>query len=233
MNKLEGYGFKALVFDLLKETVTNEIRASFQKISNVLNKRGYDCDKFMVRRAIEKLESEGKIARKSDNRGTYITLLYDFSNFKKTHAIKQCPTIVYEIYNRMKYNHVGKANAISMEELSRQFNISERKTRGIVRKINNRGYTLKNGATFKRKIIGDVNGYYMVETIGEAKHYMHIKKIKMQSAIDEFKIGAEDLNLDNQMKFPISDFEGTIVKSISDDLKNNKENLDKKIEWDD
>lgn len=39
--------------------------------------------------------------------------------------------IVYRVYDEMK-NHVGKENAITAEELSAYFDISERRKRGLL-----------------------------------------------------------------------------------------------------
>jgi len=129
-----------------------------------------------------------------------------------------CPTIAYDIYSNMKMVHVGENNAISMSELSLQYDISERKLRQIIFNINNRLYTLKNGNTFKRKILGDNNGYYVVANDLEVNRYLNKYKHKLIEAAKVLRIGIEDFGRDEQMKLKISEFENDLVKSISDDL---------------
>ena len=136
----------------------------------------------------------------------------------KSQEPTSCPTLVYDIYNNMKMLHVGEDNAVSMSELSLQYDISERKLRQIIFNINNRLYTLKNGNTFKRKILGDNNGYYVVANDLEVNRYLNKYTHKLIEAAKVLRIGIEDFGRDEQMKLKISEFENDLVKSISDYL---------------
>lgn len=67
--------------------------------------------------------------------------------------VKHHAPMVYAVYSELK-NHIGKANAISAEELSNQFNIGERELREVISTIRKSGEL--------RKIIGSCNkGYYI------------------------------------------------------------------------
>ena len=136
----------------------------------------------------------------------------------KSQEPTSCTTIVYDIYNNMKMLHVGEDNAVSMNNLSTKFDISDRKLRQIVFNINNRLYSLKNGNTFTRKIMGDNNGYYIVSNDIEKKRYLNKYKHKLIEAVKTLKIAHQDFGLDEQFKLKLSEFENEIVKSISDDL---------------
>ena len=125
----------------------------FAKFLNSKFKTEYTKDQ--VRHSFDRLIDNGKIERQAIGKYMYTRPTKQVVITQKTHEIiqEQISTkhLVYAFYNKFKVSHVGTNSAISMKDIAEYFDISERKVRDIVKRINYRGFVLANGETFKRK----------------------------------------------------------------------------------
>lgn len=62
--------------------------------------------------------------------------------------------LVYRVYDELKTNHVGQANAIQAPDLAFKFGISERKLRSVINEI-------RNSTVLEKLVASDENGYYV------------------------------------------------------------------------
>jgi len=195
------------------------LMASNKVFAIELNKLGVACDEYVVNDAIKRLVNNGDIVRTWNGR-FFLTrpLNHDTVISYREKKIEQAPPLSYQVYNYFKENGVGLVNAINMVNLAEWFRVSDREIRQVIYNINFRVYSLKNGGTFKRKIYGDTNGYYMVSNDRERKKMRNARVLKLLNAVKELNILDEDFALDNQYKIPLSEFETDIIKSISDDI---------------
>lgn len=221
MKQLETLAFDEMLLLVIKEEYHNTpLMASYEVFAKFMQNRDIDCDRYIVKLSLERLQEKGKISHKWNGKYFLTTPLKQISVNVKTHIdnIQDCTPIAYNIYDYCKMWAVGESNAISMKVLSDKFGISNRELRDIIYKINYRGYTLKNGATFKRKIYGSNNGYFMIENVREWKRLRSNRVNKLLNAVKELTILDEDYGVDNQYKLKLSEYSKELEKSLSDDL---------------
>ena len=221
MKTLETLAFDEMLLLLIKQTYSGTpLMGSYQQFADLMTSKDIECDRQVVRRSLERLQEQGKISHKWNGKYFLTTPLKQISVNVKPHIdnIQDCTPIVYQIYDYFKMCCVGEINAISMEYIASKYNVSEREVRDIIDKINFRGYTLKNGSTFKRKVFGNNKGYYMIANANEWKQMRHKRVLKLLNAVKELSILDEDFGLDNQYKLKLSEYSKELEKSLSDDL---------------
>lgn len=225
--QLHTIGLEQVILSLFKEASNNKIRASLSIISDLLNQRGTNTTKDKVRHAIDNLIQDGKIARKEDVQGGYLTVLDNIDDLLTTHREKRnvrtpATPVVYKMYDYMKdFYHNGYF--VSMADLAKYLNISEREVRRIKKGINKGLYELKNGRTFKRKILGNNKGYTLVSNEQQRKEARWIILNKFYDALDELRVFDDSTNNHDQLYFDMRTAEINITKSISDDLEREEE----------
>ena len=193
------------------------MRKSKHDLINVLAEQ-LNRPRHEIQEEFEQLLQDGKVLAYQDGMYYRVSIAKPKKPIQAKVESIEAPPIAYKIYKHFKDSFVGLGNARKMADIAAWYGISERELRDIIYRINFRGYNLKNGNTFTRKILGDVNGYYMVANEEEKKHFRSIRVKKLLSAVKELKITDEDFGHDNQFKLSLSEFEKELVKSVSDDL---------------
>jgi len=178
--------------------------------------------KDQIRHSFDRLMQEGKNERRAIGKYMYTRPTKQIAITQKPHDNKQdkilCTPLVYNIYNKFKTSHVGANSAISMRDLANYFAISERKVRDIINRINYRGFNLKNDETFKRKIFGSENGYYMISNNVEKRAMRNMIVTRLLKQVECLEIFDQDINIDNQIKFDFNTMKAKLTKSISNDI---------------
>ena len=67
---------------------------------------------------------------------------------------KKHDSLVYRVYDYLRDNHVGQANAIKGADLAARFGTDRRSLRNIIREI-------RNSDTLEKLVAGDESGYYV------------------------------------------------------------------------
>jgi len=219
---LSTIGLEVLVLTLFKRSSDNKVRASLQVIADILTNEGSKTTKDQVRYAIDELLEQGKITRHQDGAGLYYSVVADTEALLKLHRgnrdIKTTATpIIYRMYD-LFHDQYNNGHYVSMEDLSKLLNISQREVRKIKRGINKESYILKNGRTFKRKILGNNKGYTFISDEKERKEARYIIVNKILEAVDELRIFDNAMNNHDQLYYDMRNMELSITKSISDDI---------------
>jgi len=234
MKKLETLAFDQMLLTIIRGLYDYEPLAfGYGQFQKELEAKGVECDRHQVRRSLERLSLDKKIAHKWNGKNFLTRPLEQIVVEEETHTafINEKPKAVtpevWGIYKHLKDTAVGVDNAVSMQSLAKQFNISERKVRKIIEGINFNGYILdkkfndniwiKDG-TFMRLIMGDNNGYYLVSNKDEIKTIQKRYNMDLYVASIKRKIIRQKLGLDNQSKLTIGEFERDYEKTVSDDL---------------
>ena len=221
MKTLEILAFDQFLLNMIKEAYHNDpLRGGYGVFAKVLNEKGIECDRHQVRRSLERLSKQRLIAHKWNGKYFETVPITQVPIIVKTHTRKEptpaTPT-VYRFYELFKdFYHNG--NYGTMEKLSKLLEVSPREVRRIKKLFNTRGYTLKNGNTFKRKVLGNNKGYTLISSEKEKKEARWIIVNKLLEAVEELTIFDEDMNLDDQLSYDTRTFKTKVVKSISNDL---------------
>ena len=205
------------IYNIIKQSKTNVQSKSRQHLIDKLA-QGLKLPTSEIKAELEELENNGHIKPSWDGKYYTVQVVERKETKHKDTEIVQAPPIAYKIYNYFKESCVGVGNAQSMSDIATWFGVSERELRDIIYRINFRGYTLKNGVTFTRKIKGDNKGYFMIANEEEKKQFRSKRVRKLLNAVKELKITDEDFGHDNQFKLSLSEWEKDLVKSISTDL---------------
>lgn len=117
----------------------------------------------------------------------------------KADSVKHHAPIIYQLYEELK-SHVGKGNAISAEELSGKFGMTERDLRECISEIRN--------STELEKIIGSCNGGYFICTEDEFKRSNNRLLSMAFSLLRTARANSRKAGLDGQFKMALGDFYG-------------------------
>lgn len=232
MKQTKELDFRQSLWELIYSTESHysmdkSKSASLVKLSNHMIAKGFvESDTNKVNSALEELILLNKIQRKWD--GTYYitTALIPVVMNKETNAFFvdespiECPPSGYKVYDYFVENKiVGKRNGQHMESVANRLDMTERTLRGIIERINFRGYNLKDGSTFTRKIVGHlVYGYFLAENAEEEDYLIGTYDKKLYKASRKSRILREDFGRDQQMVAKLSKFGRDMIKSRSNDL---------------
>lgn len=115
--------------------------------------------------------------------------------------------IVYRVYDEMK-NHVGKENAITAEELSAYFDISERKLRDIIK-------TIRRSRELE-KVIGSYNGGYFICTKQEVERANNRLLSQAFSLLKTANANEKKAGMNGQMKLKLGNFYKDTYESLGE-----------------
>ena len=202
-------------------------QSSLEKISAHMIAIGFtDSNSHMVDSALENLILKNKIHRKWN--GTYyittalipVVINKEPNDFFVDESPIECTPTSYKVYDYFVKNAiVGKRNGQHMESVAKRLDLTERTLRGIIERINFRGYNLKDGSTFTRKIVGHLTyGYFLAENAEEEDYLIGTYDKKLYKASRKSRILREDFGRDQQMVAKLSKFGRDMIKSRSNDL---------------
>lgn len=227
MKRLETVAFDQMLLMIIKENYKGTpLLGSRQQFADFLNGKDVECDRDIVRRSLERLQANNLISHKWT--GKYFetkpipqVAIKETAHRKEKKEPVLATSLVYRFYDLFK-DFYHDNNYVTMEKLASMLNVSKREIRSMKRLFNMRGYSLKNGNTFKRKILGNNNGYTLISNESQKKEARWIIVNKLLEAVDELEIFDEDMNLDDQLSYDTRTFKTKLTKSISNDLDKEK-----------
>lgn len=111
---------------------------------------------------------------------------------------KKHEPVVYQLYDYLKTNHIGKANAILGRDLSAKFNFSERKLRYYVRQIRE--------STELSKVVLTCNRGYYIPTREEGINDVKRQYSQAFSTLKIARLMEKKAELDGQEKLPLGKY---------------------------
>lgn len=221
MTELEVLAFDQMLLIVIREAYNGTpLMGGYGAFSEIMNEKGISCDRHQIRRALERLSKKNLIAHRWTGKYFETVPIIQVPIIEKTHTKKEpinATPLVYKFYDLFK-DFYHDNNFVTMKRLSELVGVSQRETRKMKKLFNTRGYSLKNGNTFKRKILGNIQGYTLISNEKQKKEARHIIINKLLDAVEELEIFDEDMNLDDQLSYDTRTFKTKVTKSISNDL---------------
>ena len=227
MKTLEIVAFDQMLLAVIREAYNGSpLMGGVGAFSIIMNKKGTECDNKQIKESLERLQKQDLISHKWNGKYFVTVPILQVPIIEKEYVQKKEPInatpLVYKFYDLFK-DFYHDNNYVTMTRLSELIGVSPREIRKMKKLFNTRGYSLKNGNTFKRKILGNNNGYTLISNTKQKKEARYIIINKLLDAVEELQIFDEDMNLDDQLSFDTKTFKTKINKSISNDL-DKKEN---------
>ena len=222
MENLETLTLEQSLLIVIKEAYRNTpLMGGNGAFLMIMNKKGFTCNKDDIKEALDRLQKQNLISHKWTGKYFETVPVIQEPIIEKTIIQTKEPLlatpIVYRFYDLFK-DFYHDNNFVTMTRLSELLGVTPREVRRMKKLFNTRGYSLKNGNTFKRKILGNNNGYTLISNEKQKKEARYIIINKLLDAVEELQIFDEDMNLDDQLSFDTRTFKTKITKSISNDL---------------